>query len=81
MTAADRREELEALLWQRIKPRQPGKAARHAVTKLVGDVLEAADAYATALAAEYLTGPAYISSSQAAMNRAILKDALDGKTA
>lgn len=56
MSAADRREELEALLWQRITPEAPGEPGRQKARKLVEDILAGADTYATALAAETLDG-------------------------
>lgn len=46
----DHRDDLEALLWQRITPRNPTEAGRQQVRNLVADIMAAADRYATAVA-------------------------------
>jgi len=52
MTAADKREELEAAVWRRMPKAMP----RGAVQERVTAILAAADAYATAVADERIAG-------------------------
>lgn len=49
MSAADRREELEALLWRHV-PQRMGRQPANAQGRAVEDILAAADAYAQACA-------------------------------